>query len=243
MTPDIVRPSRRGSPPDPRRICSTVRQPALPQSLGVLRPGTHPALPLTPTLSKYSVKELSPRTRPGFEKLFLRKSKGGGCWCMIFHQLGRLPKSEKGGMTRSRVAKSRRDKRTRVESGTSHGVLVYADAEPVGWCQYGPKEELPRIDAGTTYRKLALADRGQKLCRITCFWVDREHRNEGVATTASAAVLESIRKKGGGLVEAYPSKVKGFPADWTGTWPMFRKQGFEIAALFGKYNVLVRRVV
>ncbi len=162
---------------------------------------------------------------------------------MIFHQLGRLPKTEKGGMTRSRVARSRRAKRTLVEKESSHGILVYANAEPVGWCQYGPKEDLPRIDAGTMYKKLALDDHGQRLWRITCFWVERKHRNEGVATTALRAAIESIRKRGGGLVEAYPAKVKGFPADWMGTWSMFRKEGFEIVAPYGKFNVLVRRAM
>jgi ribosomal protein S18 acetylase RimI-like enzyme len=162
---------------------------------------------------------------------------------MVFHQLGRLPKAEKGGMTRSRVARSRRDKRTLVEKGTSHGILVYANAEPVGWCQYGPREELPRIDSGTIYKRLALDHNGHRLWRITCFWVDRKHRNQGVASIALAAALESIRKKGGGLVEAYPAKVKGFPADWTGTWSMFRKEGFEVVATYGKFNVLVRRIV
>lgn len=162
---------------------------------------------------------------------------------MIFHQLGPLPKTERGGMTQTRVAKSRRDKRTLLEKGTSHGILVYANAEPVGWCQYGPKEELPRIDAGTTYKKLAIDHKSQRLWRITCFWVDRKHRNQGVAGTALAAALGSIRRKGGGLVEAYPAKVKGFPADWTGTWFMFRKEGFEIVAPYGRSNVLVRRTV
>jgi ribosomal protein S18 acetylase RimI-like enzyme len=162
---------------------------------------------------------------------------------MIFHQLGRLPKTEKGGMTQTRVAKSRRDKRTLVERGASHGILVYANAEPVGWCQYGLKEELPRIDAGTTYKKLAIGHNSQRLWRITCFWVDRTHRNQGVASTALAAALESIRKKGGGSVEAYPAKVKGFPADWTGTWSMFNKEGFEVVAPYGKSNVLVRRTL
>jgi GNAT superfamily N-acetyltransferase len=186
---------------------------------------------------------LSAGTWGDFEKLFLRKSKGGGCWCMIFHQLGRLPKAEKGGMTRGRAAKSRREKRALVKKGTSHGILVYANAGPVGWCQYGPREELPRIDAGTIYRRLAIDHNGQRLWRITCFWVDRTHRTQGVARTALAAALESIGKKGGGLVEAYPAKVKGFPADWTGTLSMFRKEGFDVVAPYGKSNVLVRRTV
>jgi GNAT superfamily N-acetyltransferase len=162
---------------------------------------------------------------------------------MIFHHLSRLPNTETGGMTQTRGVKSRRDKRTLVQKGASHGILVYANAQPVGWCQYGPKEELPRIDAGLFYKKLALDHNGQRLWRITCFWVDRKYRNQGVAGTALAAALESIRRKGGGLVEAYPAKVKGFPADWMGTWPMFRKEGFEIIAPYGTSNVLVRRTL
>ncbi|HXY47206.1 MAG TPA: GNAT family N-acetyltransferase [Thermoplasmata archaeon] len=162
---------------------------------------------------------------------------------MIFHHLGRLPKTEKGGMTPARVARCRKEKRTLVWKGASHGILVYANTEPVGWCQYGPKEELPRIDAGTLYRKLAIDHDRQRLWRITCFWVDRKHRNRGVASTALGAILESIKRKGGGLVEAYPAKVKGFPADWMGTWSMFRKEGFEIVAPYGASNVLVRRTV
>ena len=162
---------------------------------------------------------------------------------MIFHQLGRLPKVEKGGMTPTRVSESRRKKRILVEKGASHGVLVYANAEPVGWCQYGPKQELPRIDAGTIYKKLAIDHNGLRLWRITCFWVDRKYRNQGVVGAALAAALESMKKKGGGLVEAYPARVKGFPADWMGTWSMFRKEGFDIVASYGISNVLVRRIL
>jgi len=162
---------------------------------------------------------------------------------MVFHQLGTLPKAKKGGMTRSRVARSRRDKKALVENGCSHGILVYCDGEPVGWCQYGPKEEFPRVDAGTIYRRLALGSRDGRLWRITCFWVDRKHRDQGVAGTALKAALVSIRKRGGGLVEAFPAVRKGFPADWTGTLSMFRKEGFEVVAPFGKYNVVVRRTI
>ena len=162
---------------------------------------------------------------------------------MIFHQLGTLPKSLKGGMIRDRVAKSRRDKKALVNEGRSHGILVYSGDEPVGWCQYGPKEELPRINTGNNYRKLSLDSDGKKLWRITCFWVDRKHRNRGVAGVGLKAVLISIRRKRGGLVEAYPAVRKGFPADWTGTLSMFEKEGFEVVSPFGKYNVLVRRSI
>jgi hypothetical protein len=42
--------------------------------------------------------------------------------------------------------RNRREKRDLVERGHAHGILVYANGEPVGWCQYGPREELPRIN-------------------------------------------------------------------------------------------------
>jgi ribosomal protein S18 acetylase RimI-like enzyme len=163
---------------------------------------------------------------------------------MIFQRPGPLPQREAEGSAREQVAaKNRRNKKDLVQKGYSHGILVYSNEEPVGWCQYGPKEELPRIDAGSTYKRLKLDSGGKRLWRITCFWVDRRHRNRGVASAALGAALNSIKKKGGGLVEAYPATRKGFPADWFGTLSMFKKEGFEVMALFGKSNVLVRRTI
>lgn len=163
---------------------------------------------------------------------------------MIFQRPGPLPRRGRKQTTKERLAaRNRREKKGLVDEGRSHGILVYFNGEPIGWCQYGPKEELPRIDAGTIYRKLSLGSEGRKLWRITCFWVDRRYRNRGVASAALKAALDSIRKKGGGLVEAYPAVRKGFPADWTGTLSMFKKEGFGVVAPYGRYNVLVRRTI
>ena len=30
--------------------------------------------------------------------------------------------------------------------GKAHGVIVYHGGKLVGWCQFGPSEELPRIE-------------------------------------------------------------------------------------------------
>ncbi|MDH2900731.1 MAG: GNAT family N-acetyltransferase [archaeon] len=163
---------------------------------------------------------------------------------MIFHRLGPLPKSERRRLTKEqRVGRDRRDKKELIDKGSSHGILVYSDEEPVGWCQYGPKWELPRIDSGRIYKELSLDNEGKKLWRITCFWVDRKYRGRGAATAALKAALNSIKKKGGGLVEAYPATHKGFPADWFGNLSMFKKEGFEVVAPFGKSNVLVRQTI
>ncbi|HEX4542310.1 MAG TPA: GNAT family N-acetyltransferase, partial [Candidatus Acidoferrum sp.] len=96
------------------------------------------------------------------------------------------------------------EKRELVERECAHGILVYAEAEPVGWCQYGPSEELPRMDNTRKYRGLAPEGGTERLWRITCFAVLKKWRKRGVAGAALKAALEAIRKRGGGLVEAYP---------------------------------------
>jgi GNAT superfamily N-acetyltransferase len=147
--------------------------------------------------------------------------------------------------------KKPREKRELVESGCAHGILVYANGEPVGWCQYGPREELPRIDSTRKYRGLAPEGGAERLWRITFFAVLKKWRKRGVAGAALKAALEAIKKKGGGLVEAYPItrwESYAFGNESThGTASMFKKAGFNVVAPFGSTRfstpVLMRRSI
>jgi ribosomal protein S18 acetylase RimI-like enzyme len=129
------------------------------------------------------------------------------------------------------AVRNHQQKRKLVEKGCAHGILVYAGREPVGWCQYGSREELPRVDSSPRYRRLELHGR-DRLWRITCFVVDKEYRRRGVASVGLRAALEAIRRKGGGLVEAYPvSKTdQGSNYIYSGTVSMFEKAGFKTIA-------------
>ena len=89
-----------------------------------------------------------------------------------------------------------RAKRALLEEGAAHGILVYADDEPIGRCQYGTSDELLARNGAPQPRS--------RTWRITCFVVDRRFRRKGVARLALRAALESIRHQGGGLVEAFP---------------------------------------
>ena len=154
-----------------------------------------------------------------------------------------LPAKETSGWSLERRARrNRADKKSLVEQGRAHGILVYDGDDPVGWCQYGPREELPRIDAARNYKELGL-DAGGRLWRITCLSVDRAHRHRGVAKVALAAALGSIRAQGGGTVEAYPVTHRGALAVWFGTRSMFEREGFEVVGPYGRSNVVMRRVV
>jgi len=189
----------------------------------------------------YTTRELSAQTLPDFEHLALKQ---GGCWCMFYQR----PKPIRRGVSTETWKKTnRRDKRTLVRAGRSHSILVYEGTVPVGWCQYGPPEELPRIDAGRNYRKLSPSAGNAKLWRITCFFVDRKTRGRGVATFALKAALASIKDQGGGVVEAYPvvsAKMAAVPEwRWFGTPGMFRKEGFRVVGRLGTSGVLMRKSI
>jgi len=198
---------------------------------------------MAPEALEYSTKKLTKDTLPDFERLFEKHPAPGAfmCWCM-YHQRARpLAVSKQQHSRVKEAARNRQQKRELVENGRSHGILVYSKGEPVGWCQYGSREELPRLDSDRSYRRLAPEGDMKRLWRITCFVVDKKYRERGVASAALKAALEAIRSKGGGLVEAYPIIRWGAYREYLGTVSMFQKEGFKIVAPFGKSNVVMRR--
>jgi GNAT superfamily N-acetyltransferase len=201
----------------------------------------------------YRTEELSERTWPDFEKLF---SGGGGwdfCWCMA-HQRGRHP-SRQEFRTRAEVSvQNHQLKKKLVQQGQAHGILVYADDEPVGWCQYGSSDELVGF--------LNSPQQDRDLWRITCFVVHKKYRRKGVAGLALHAALDAIRARGGGLVEAYPvagwthgKEASPGPVNvqgvglvgrvwgqnrYTGTVSMFEREGFQAVGVCGSASRRIR---
>ena len=202
-------------------------------------------------VAAYTTKELTKKTWPDFERLFSQGNGWDFCMCMHFHRPCGLPKSKWLRTRVERGVRNRGEKKELVEQGCAHGILVYTEEEPVGWCQYGPREELPRIDNSRKYQRLAPEAGTGRLWRITCFAVLKKYRKHGVANAALKAALESIKKKGGGLVEAYPItrwESRAFGNESThGTASMFKKAGFKTVAPFGNTrfstHVLMRRTV
>ena len=199
---------------------------------------------MAPRQSGYSTGELSPKTWWDFERLFRKPGEWGNCQCMWFHRPGQRPREEVEGLTsKERNEKNFQSQRDLVRRGRSHGILVYSGGDPIGWCQYGPKEEFPRIDNGSKYRGIPAADGGKRLWRITCFCVDKKHRKMGVAKAGLHAAVDSIRNWGGGVVEAYPTTREGGLALHRGTVSMFEREGFNVVAPLGPSNLVVRRTI
>ena len=200
---------------------------------------------MAPEALEYSTKELTKHTLPDFEKLFEKHPAPGAfmCWCMYHHRVRPLTVNKQRHSNVKSAASNRQQKRELVENERSHGILVYAKGEPVGWCQYGYMEELPRIDYNRGYRRHARESNAKRLWRITCFTVDKKYRRRGVASAALNAALKAIRNKGGGLVEAYPITRWGAYREYLGTVSMFQNERFKIVAPFGKSNVVMRRTI
>jgi GNAT superfamily N-acetyltransferase len=142
------------------------------------------------------------------------------------------------------TGKTRSDKERRVRDGRAHAALVYDGATCVGWCQFGPTDELPRIKHRRAYLDglIDLPD-----WRITCFFVDRDYRRKGVATAALKGALEEIARLGGGTVESYPEDAKGRSVSgsflYNATVSMFEKQGFRRGRRLGKNHWVVAKTV
>lgn len=130
---------------------------------------------------------------------FFATVESGWCACMLPRRGRHLPSTPEFQSREAVLEQNLRDLKELVGKGQAHGILVYADGDPVGWCEYGPVDELPVPPAERSAR---LPD---SQWRITCFLTRLKFRRRGVAHAALSAAVESIRGQGGGQIEATPA--------------------------------------
>jgi GNAT superfamily N-acetyltransferase len=159
----------------------------------------------------------------------------GGCWCLSFHER----------VVGLNYEQRREAKRALVAKGQAHAALVYDGDACVGWCQFGSPAELPEIKNKKNYNATLTGEPAP--WRLTCFFVDRHHRKQGVAAAALKGALQQIAKLGGGVVEAYPEDTRGTMVSPTflhaGTLAMFEAAGFAKQRQIGKNKWVVTRRV
>lgn len=170
--------------------------------------------------SRFTFLPLIAERWPDLETLFGKNGACGGCWCMVW----RLPRktfvAQKGDGNRIAL-------KTIVENEEPPGILAYADRQPAGWCAVAPRETYSALERS---RILAPVD-DQPVWSISCFFIAKELRNNGLSVAMLSAAVDFVRERGGNLVEGYPiePKTKSMPAAfaWTGLASAFRKAGFE----------------
>jgi GNAT superfamily N-acetyltransferase len=188
-------------------------------------------------MADYEIRPLSSETWPAYADL-IAKHNGvfGGCWDTWFHTL--LKDDD-------RTSESNRELKCRlVEEGRAHAAVVFDGEQAVAWAQYGTPEELPNIH----HRKQYLAELDELPdYRITCVFVDRDHRRKKVTEVAIRGALDLIAQAGGGVVEAYPhekpTKKVSSSFLYNGTVPLYERMGFEYVRPKGLKNSVMRRTV
>jgi GNAT superfamily N-acetyltransferase len=146
-----------------------------------------------------TIRPLGPETWAAFAD-FAERHNGvwGGCWCTWFHTLH-------ADKTHT-VEGNRALKERLVTEGGAHAALVFDGDEAVAWCQYGSPDELPNINHRKEY-EAGMTEPADY--RITCFFVDKRYRRQGLSEAALQGALDLIAEAGGGRVEAYPQDTQG----------------------------------
>ena len=185
-------------------------------------------------MAEYTVKPLLSDTWDAFAQLVERHNGvWGGCWCLSFH-----PEFPERGQS---VEGNRALKKRLVNEDQAHAALVFDGDRAVGWCQFGTPEELPGITHRKEYEE-GLVEAPDY--RLTCFFVDRDYRREGVSAAALRGALDLIAEAGGGVVEGYPYDTEGNKANasflYNGTRSLFEQAGFEYERPKGKNHCVMR---
>jgi GNAT superfamily N-acetyltransferase len=186
-------------------------------------------------MGDYAVRPLEPGTWDGFAGMVERHNGVfGGCWCTWFHTMsGEKERTYEG---------NRSLKRRLVDEGRAHAALVYDEDDVVAWCQYGSPDELPNIYHRKQYDEETDL---QPDYRITCIFVDKRHRRQGLSSVALHGALALIAARGGGVVEGYPHDTGGTRKSvlYDGTRTLFERAGFEFVRSKGAGNCVMRCTV
>ena len=127
-----------------------------------------------------------------FEALFGDRGACAGCWCMWFRVSRRKFEAQKGDANKAQM-------RGLFRGDNPPGLIAFRDQTPVGWVAVGPRIDFPRLEGSQVAKRTDDVDAWS----VTCLFVSKESRNEGVATSPlrGAAVWAAFR--GAEWIEGY----------------------------------------
>ena len=156
------------------------------------------------------------------------------CWCLS-HRLRAADIRELGG-----DGPDDREKAMRAlcEREYPPGVVTYLDGVAVGWCNIGPRSEIPRLVHST----LILPTDDLPVWSIICVVVRGGHRRKGVVGHLLEGAVAYAAANGAPAVEAHPVDPPGrmdTTMAFVGTRSMFEKAGFSVV---GTTNAVASRM-
>ena len=171
---------------------------------------------------------VGPEQWSDFERLFESPGAPKYCWCMVRRMNG----------TEARTADKAVRKRAmeaRVLSKVPVGLLAYVEGEAVAWCSVAPRPTFKALGGPDDH-----IDAPGAVWSLTCFFVKRTHRCQGMADALLAAAVRHAQESGAEVLEAYPVDPESPSYRFMGFVPQFEKYGFTEVGRAGKRRHVYR---
>jgi GNAT superfamily N-acetyltransferase len=186
-----------------------------------------------PPAQKLKFHPLTPQRWSDFVELFGKRGAYGGCWCMWWRRSRREFEAGQG-------TGNKRAMKYLVDKGEVPGILAYAGKKPVGWCAIAPRETFGTLERSRVLKRLD----DRPVWSLVCFFIHKDHRGQGVGQALIEAAVQYAKKKGGKVVEAYPTRprAKKLPpvSSFMGVPAMYERAGFEECARPSPSRVIMR---
>lgn len=150
------------------------------------------------------------------------------CWCMRWRlrsgDFGKLKSADR----RQRLHRS-------VHANTPVGVAAYDGEQVIGWCSIAPRTTFEGLERSRVLKRID----EQPVWSVTCFFIDRNFRKQGVTRGLLQAAIDYATANGATLVEGYP-----VPPDqsyrFMGSHELFQAVGFDEVAIAKNGRSIVR---
>jgi GNAT superfamily N-acetyltransferase len=165
------------------------------------------------------IRPLTPDLWPALLDLFGENGACNGCWCMYW-RIGRAYQKRPRQVNKAAFHEV-------VKNGPPPGLLAFHGDLAVGWCQLTPRDAVPQLDRVWRLRRVD----DVPVWSISCFYIRKGFRRQGVTSALIAAALKTARRVGAPALEAYPLDANLTPSSsWTGYASTFARAGFKIVS-------------
>ncbi len=184
---------------------------------------------------RWETHPVTPERFDDFADVVNRSRRANHCWCLS-HRLSSREIEELGGGSREQAM------RRLCEREHPPGVVAYADGEPVGWCNVGPRAEITRLARSRLIKPVD----DVPVWSVVCLIVRTGHRRRGVTGRLIEGAVAYAAANGAPAVEAYPVDPGGrmdLTMAFVGTRSMFERAGFRVIGETGAVSGGLPRIV
>ncbi len=127
-----------------------------------------------------------------------------------------------------------------ASAGAPVGILAYHQGEPVAWCSVAPRESYAALER---YRALPRVDNADAVWAVTCFFVDRRFRRQGLTCALLKAAVDYAHAQNAAIVEGYPVPPDSPSYTYMGTPETFRSASFTDVTPAGQARCVMRYTI